>query len=97
MYVITGSGTAWANERPFHVRKGDLIWYADRERHYLRSDPAEEMRFVEYFVPGECTTVWAPGASVCTWQPTGKDIRGRKPVREIRAHSSRDFTVPQDV
>jgi hypothetical protein len=55
------------------------------------------MRFVEYFVPGECTTVWAPGASVCTWQPTGKDIRGRKPVREIRAHSSRDFTVPQDV
>jgi quercetin dioxygenase-like cupin family protein len=97
MYVVTGSGTAWANERPFHVRKGDLIWYADRERHYLRSDPAEEMRFVEYFIPGECTTVWAPGASVCTWRPTGKDIRGRAPSRQIAGHSSRDFAIPGDV
>jgi quercetin dioxygenase-like cupin family protein len=97
MYVVTGSGTAWANERPFHVRKGDLIWYADRERHYLRSDPAEEMRFVEYFIPGECTTVWAAGASVCTWRPTGKDIRGRAPSRQIAGHSSRDFAIPGDV
>jgi quercetin dioxygenase-like cupin family protein len=97
MYVLTGSGTAWANEQPFHVKKGDLIWYADRERHYLRSDPLEEMRFVEYFVPGECTTVWAPGASVCTWRPTGQDIRGRMPARQIAKHSSRDFATPQDV
>ena len=97
MYVIAGSGTAWANEQPFHVKKGDLIWYADRERHYLKSDPLEEMRFVEYFVPGECKTVWAPGASVCTWRPTGKDIRGRTPVREIARHSSADFAAPQDV
>ena len=97
MYVIAGSGTAWANEQPFHVKKGDLIWYADRERHYLRSDPVEEMRFVEYFVPGECKTIWAPGASVCTWLPTGKDIRGRAPIREIARHSSADFSVPQDV
>ena len=97
MYVIAGGGTAWANERPFHVEKGDLIWYADRERHYLRSDPAEEMRFVEYFVPGECTTIWAPGVPVCAWRPTGKDIRGRTPIREIARHSSADFAVPRDV
>ena len=97
MYVLAGSGTAWANERPFHVKKGDLIWYADRERHYLKSDPLEEMRFVEYFVPGECTTIWAPGASVCTWRPTGKDIRGGTPAREIAKHSSGDFAIPQDV
>ena len=97
MYVIAGSGTAWANERPFHVKKGDLIWYADCERHYLKSDPLEEMRFVECFVPGECTTIWAPGASVCTWLPTGKDIRGRTPVRQIARHSSADFAPPQDV
>jgi quercetin dioxygenase-like cupin family protein len=97
MVVLAGSGTAWANERPFHVEKGDLIWYADRERHYLKSDPAEEMRFVEYFVPGECTTIWAPGVPVCTWQPTGKDIRGRTPAREIAKHSSADFAAPQDV
>jgi quercetin dioxygenase-like cupin family protein len=97
MYVLAGSGTAWANEQPFHVKKGDLIWYADRERHYLKSDPLEEMRFVEYFVPGECTTIWAPGASVCTWRPTGKDIRGGTPAREIAKHSSGDFGIPQDV
>jgi len=97
MVVLAGSGTAWANEQPFHVEKGDLIWYADRERHYLKSDPSEEMRFVEYFVPGECTTIWAPGASVCTWQPTGKDIHGRIPAREIAKHSSGEFATPQDV
>jgi quercetin dioxygenase-like cupin family protein len=97
MVVLAGSGTAWANERPFHVKKGDLIWYADRERHYLKSDPLEEMRFVEYFVPGECTTVWAPGAPVCTWRPTGKDIRGGMPAREIARHSSAELATPQDV
>ena len=97
MYVLAGSGTAWANEQPFHVKKGDLIWYADCERHYLKSGPFEEMRFVEYFVPGECTTIWASGAPVCTWRPTGKDIRGRTPAREIAKHSSRDFAIPQDV
>jgi quercetin dioxygenase-like cupin family protein len=97
MYVVAGGGTAWANERPFHVKKGDLVWYADRERHYLKSDPLEGMRFVEYFVPGEVTTIWAPGAQVCTWRPTGKDIRGRTPAREIARHSSRDFAIPRDV
>jgi quercetin dioxygenase-like cupin family protein len=97
MYVLAGSGTAWANEQPFQVEKGDLIWYADRERHYLKSDPAEEMRFIEYFVPGECTTIWAPGVPVCTWRPTGKDISGRTPAREIAKHSSADFAAPQDV
>ena len=95
MYVLAGSGTAWANEQPFHVQEGDLIWYADRERHYLKSDPSVEMRFVEYFVPGECTTIWAPGALVCTWRPTGKDIRGGTPAREIATHSS--GALPPDV
>ncbi|HXZ55882.1 MAG TPA: cupin domain-containing protein [Burkholderiales bacterium] len=97
MYVLAGSGTAWANERPFQVKKGDLVWYDDCERHYLRSDPLEGMRFVEYFVPGECTTIWAPGAQVCTWRPTGKDIRGGAPAREISRHSSQDFAIPGDV
>jgi quercetin dioxygenase-like cupin family protein len=97
MYVLAGSGTTWANEQPFHVKKGDLIWYADGERHYLKSDPREEMRFVEFFVPGECKTIWAPGAAVCTWMPTGKDIRGRKPSREIGKHSSALPTSVHDV
>jgi quercetin dioxygenase-like cupin family protein len=96
MYVLTGSGTAWANEQPFNVRKGDLIWYADRERHLLKSDDAAEMRFVEFFVPGVFKTTWAPGASVCTWTPTGRNIQGGAAAREI-AHHRADMGTPQDV
>jgi hypothetical protein len=92
-----GHGTAYANESPIPVRRGDLIYYDDRERHYLRNDGDEEMAFVEFFVPGEYKTIWAPGAAVCTWLPTGRDIRGEKPVREIRAHSSAEIASPQDV
>ncbi len=97
MYVTQGRGTAWANEKPFPVKKGDLICYADHERHYLRSEGSEDMVFVEFFVPGEYKTIWAPGAAVCTWLPTGRDIQGRKPAREIRAHSSALVDSPHDV
>lgn len=88
MYILSGSGTVFANETPFRVRKGDVVYYPDGERHYLRSDPAEEMRFVELFVPGQYKTIWAEGAQVCTWNPAGTDIRGNKAAREIQAHSS---------
>jgi len=97
MYVIKGQGTAYASESPIPVRKGDLIYYGDRERHYLKNEGGEEMAFVEFFVPGECKTVWAPGASICTWLPTGRNIRGEKPAREIKAHSWAEAASPQDV
>lgn len=96
MYVLSGAGTAWANEEPFAVREGDLIWYADRERHYLKSDDDAEMRFVEFFVPGVYKTIWAPGASVCTWNPTGRNIRGEAAARAIGRHAG-DAATPQDV
>jgi quercetin dioxygenase-like cupin family protein len=97
MYVTRGHGTAWADEKPFPVRQGDLICYADRERHYLRSEGGDDMVFVEFFVPGEYRTIWAPGAAVCTWLPTGRDIQGRRPAREIAAHSSALVESPGDV
>ena len=97
MYVLKGKGTAYANESPIAVRKGDLIYYDDRERHYLRSEGSEEMAFVEFFVPGEYKTIWAPGAAICTWTPTGRSISGAKPVREIAKHSSADVASPVDV
>jgi quercetin dioxygenase-like cupin family protein len=97
MYVTRGRGTAWANEKPFPVQQGDLIYYADRERHYLKSGGEEDMVFVEFFVPGEYATIWAEGAPVCTWLPTGRDIKGRTPAREIAAHSSALVDSPQDV
>ena len=96
MYVLKGRGTAYANERPIPLRAGDLIHYDDRERHYLRSEGEEDMVFVEFFVPGVYKTVWAEGAPVCAWTPSGRDLRGEKPVRDIQGHSSAAAT-PQDV
>ncbi len=97
MFVLKGKGTAYANESPIPVRKGDVIYYDDRERHYLRSEGDTEMAFVEFFVPGEYKTIWAPGADICTWTPTGRSISGAKPVREIAKHSSADVASPLDV
>jgi quercetin dioxygenase-like cupin family protein len=97
MYLTRGRGTAHANEQPFAVRKGDLVYYAARERHYFVSEGDEDMVFVEFFVPGEYRTVWAKDAPVCTWLPSGRNIRGEKPVREIQAHGGADAAAPQDV
>jgi mannose-6-phosphate isomerase-like protein (cupin superfamily)/uncharacterized cupin superfamily protein len=97
MYVLKGRGTAWANETPMPVRQGDLIYYGDRERHYLRSEGDTEMAFVEFFVPGEYKTIWAPGAAICTWTPTGRSLSGDTPVREIMRHSSAEIASPRDV
>ena len=97
MYILRGRGTAYANEKPFPVREGDVVYYPDRERHYLSAGGGEEMVFAEFFAPGECTTVWVDESQVCTWLPTGRDIRGRTPAREIKGHSSAEFAVPQDV
>ncbi len=97
MYVLRGRGTVYANERPFSVRKGDLIYYPDRERHYLEAAKDEELVFAEYFAPAEFRTIWVDESQICTWLPTGRDIEGRVPVREIKAHSSAEILSPQDV
>jgi quercetin dioxygenase-like cupin family protein len=97
MYVLRGRGTVYANERPFAVRQGDTIYYPDRERHYLQAAKDEELVFAEYFAPAEFRTVWVDESQICTWHPTGRDIAGRPPVREIKAHSSAEVANPADV
>lgn len=97
MYVLRGRGTVYANEQPFAVRAGDVIYYPDLERHYLEAAPDEEMVFAEFFVPAEHKTVWVNPNEICTWLPTGCDIEGRRPVREIEAHRSDQVASPQDV
>ena len=87
MYILRGRGTVYVNEQPFPVRKGDVVYYPDRERHFLAAADDEEMRFSEFFVPGEFKTIWVDETQVCTWLPTGRDICGGIPVREIAAHS----------
>jgi quercetin dioxygenase-like cupin family protein len=96
MYVLQGRGTAYADDEPIPVRKGDLIYYGECERHYLKSEGSEDMVFVEFFVPGQYKTVWSPGAAVCSWNPTGRTISGAAPAREIKGHSSA-LPTPQDV
>ncbi|MGH6725573.1 MAG: cupin domain-containing protein [Pseudolabrys sp.] len=97
MYVLRGRGTVYANEQPFPVRQGDLIYYPDLERHFLQAAADEELVFAEYFVPGEFKTIWVNENEICTWTPTGRDIRGGKPTREIKAHSSADVKNPVEV
>ncbi|CAM9985129.1 unnamed protein product [Phaeothamnion confervicola] len=97
MYILRGRGTAWASEQPFPVRAGDVVYYHDLERHYLKADDDSELVFGEFFVPGEYRTVWVNDNEVCTWLPTGSDINGEKPVREIKAHSSAEIASPADV
>lgn len=97
MYILRGRGTAWANEQPFKVQAGDVVYYHDLERHYLKADDDSELVFSEFFVPGAYTTIWVNNAEICTWLPSGRDINGERPVREIAAHSSADFASPSDV
>ncbi|HEU5018838.1 MAG TPA: cupin domain-containing protein [Pseudolabrys sp.] len=95
MYVLRGRGTVYANEQPFPVRAGDVIYYPDRERHFLEAAKDDELVFGEFFAPGEYRTIWVNENLVCTWHPTGRDIHGRAPSREIKSHSS--VTNPTDV
>ena len=97
MYVLRGRGTVYANERPLAVAEGDVIYYPDLERHYLEAAPDVDLVFAEFFAPGEFKTVWVDESQICTWNPTGHDIKGRAPMREIKAHSSADVLSPGDV
>lgn len=95
--ILKGSATFHLNEQPQKVRAGDTVYIYDNERHFLINDDEEDLVFIEYFVSGTYKTVWAPGASVCTWSPTGKNIKGGKPSREIGAHSSPEAHDRSDV
>lgn len=86
--ILRGAAKFYLNETPHKVKAGDTVYIYDNERHYFINDGEEELVFIEYFVPGLYKTVWAENAPICTWNPTGKNIKGGKPSREIGAHSS---------
>ena len=85
-YILTGSGTAVLGGEEHTLRAGDVLYNYENEVHSFINQNDEEFCFVEFFVPGGCKTVWAPGAEVCAWLPTGADIKGRPPAREIAYH-----------
>jgi quercetin dioxygenase-like cupin family protein len=96
MYFLKGGGTCYASEQPFTVRAGDVVYYGDAERHYLRGADDGEMVFSEFFVPGIFKTVWVEPNKACAWNPTGTNFLGTKASREIKAHSLARG-VPTDV
>lgn len=96
-YIISGSGTVLLSEKPHPIRAGDTLYNYEFERHNFINDGDKELIFVEYFVPAECTTVWTNPELVCAWLPTGKNIDGGEPSRNIGAHSSAETVNPEGV
>lgn len=96
-YIIGGSGTVLLSEEPHPISAGDTLYNYEFERHNFINDGDEELIFVEYFVPAECTTVWTNPELVCAWLPTGKNIDGGEPSRSIAAHSSAETVNPEGV
>ena len=95
--VLKGNATFFVNEKPYKISAGDTIYIYDNERHYFLNDGEEELSFIEYFVPGFYKTIWSEGANICTWNPTGQNIKGGLPSREIGAHSSAEAHYRTDL
>ncbi len=85
-YILSGTGTAVLEGVEHSLSTGDVLYNYENEVHSFFNDQDNEFSFVEFFVPGGCKTVWAPGADVCAWLPTGADIKGRPPARDIAYH-----------
>jgi len=85
-YVLKGTGTANLAGELCKLGPGDVLYNYENEVHSFQNDSDSEFVFVEFFVPGGCKTVWAPGANPCAWLPTGADIMGRPPARDISYH-----------
>ena len=85
-YLISGQGTAYLDGEECDLQAGDLLYNFENEIHSFANHTSESMVFVEFFVPGESATVWVEGANACGWQPTGLDIQGREPARELDYH-----------
>lgn len=85
-YVLKGSCSALLAGETTTIGAGDVLYNYEMEVHSFFNNSDDELVFVEFFVPGGCKTVWAPGANPCAWLPTGADIMGRPPSRDISYH-----------
>lgn len=85
-YLLKGTSTAILGGETVQLSAGDVLYNYEMEVHYFRNDSDADFVFVEFFVPGGCKTIWAPGAKPCAWLPTGADIKGRPPSRDISYH-----------
>ena len=95
-YVVAGHGTVISDGVAHALRAGDIVWNHERECHYFVAGPDQDFVFVEFFVPGTFKTIWVDDAPVCTWLPTGRNIKGGKASREIARHSTADSSSEPD-
>ncbi len=84
IYVLSGRGTAWANEKPIPMQQGDLIYFPDGEQHYLKGISNGELRFLQFYVPGGFKTVWADPNKISAWRSTNRDIHGHETALDER-------------
>lgn len=88
MFFLAGQGTCYAGvDQVMTVRAGDVVYYHDREPHWVRSGMDGDLIFSEFFVPSAVSTVWADPSKVCTWIPTGLNYLGSRPSRIIEKHA----------
>ncbi|MFD2181970.1 cupin domain-containing protein [Rhodoplanes azumiensis] len=88
MYFLAGQGTCYAGEaQEMRVKTGDVVFYHDREPHWVKGGETDDMIFSEFFVPSAVATVWADPSKVCTWIPMGVNHRGGAPSRTIEKHA----------
>ncbi len=66
------------------MQQGDVIHFPDREWHYLKSADNAEMRFLEFYLPGEFKTVWADSSKTSAWKLTHRDLRNRETAEDER-------------
>lgn len=95
-YVTSGAGICYSSETPYPIREGDVVYNYERERHYFVNNTDRDMVFVEFFVPGDFDTIWVDDAPVCTWVPTGRNIKGGAASRHIPAHRARPAETPAE-
>lgn len=92
MYFLGGQGTCYGGAgQVMAVRQGDIVYYRDREPHWVKGGAAGDMIFSEFFVPSAVATVWDDPSQVCTWIPTGMNRRGGTPSRMIERHVHSQF------
>ena len=88
MFFLAGHGVCYAGaDQVMAVRPGDVIYYRDREPHWVKGGTDGDLIFSEFFVPSAVATVWADPSKPCTWIPTGVNHRGSRPSRVIEKHA----------
>lgn len=88
MYFLAGQGTCYAgDDQAMAVKTGDVVYYQDREPHWVKGGDNGDMIFSEFFVPSAVATVWADPSKICTWIPMGVNHRGGTPSRVIEKHA----------